>query len=397
MLLAKPTELDERGNALLVSIMFLSLFAAFASAQFAVVKSNVRQSSFFLAHAELHKYAESGIELATYDAKHNNSGNEGNIGTENWALADDVGADGLPGTGDAGEGDGIPTFGEPNVQPVAVGPAELNASLTVFVQPTASPLVQRVVATAMNADATVRVETFLQQTPITLPRSGALYVSPTVALDLKGNSFLIDGNDHDINGNPTGGSALWGISTGEGATPGDNAALLLSQIASNEYDQIVGQGSDPSVGEVSGVAFDDVFDALQASHNATIASGSYSDPDFGDAAAGDFPVTYASGDIHLTGNGGGAGVLIVDGSVKITGQFEFVGLIIVRGDIVLSGGGAGVHVYGGVMVGESFTAVDPEGEISVAGQADIYYSSEALALVENSFVSDYAKVSYDDK
>ena len=393
MIRSSPTKED--GNTLLISVLLLGLLAAFSTAQFAVVRTNIRQASFYMTHSELQKYAESGIEAAVHDLRHSLSEAPGNIGTANWAPIDDLGQDGLAGTYDPGESDGIPTPGEPNVAPVAIGPAELGASLATYVIST-GPGVQRVVATAANADAMVTVESYAQAITATLPRSGALYVSPTVALDLKGGAFFIDGNDHNVDGTPGPGPARHGLGTSEGANPGDNSAGLLSQIDAQHYDQIVGLGADPSVGEVQGVVFDDVYDGLRAAQTATLSAGTHTDPVLGDHASGDYPITFATGDVTLTGQGNGAGVLIVEGSLTLTGQFEFIGLILVRGDIVLKGGGAGVHVYGSVMVGESFTAVDPD-SVGVTGQADILYSSEALSAVEGTMTGGYTTVYYDDK
>ena len=142
--------------------------------------------------------------------------------------------------------------------------------------------------------------------------------------------------------------------------------------------------------------FDAVFDGLKSAQTATLPPGTHTSPTLGDHSLGVYPVTYASGDVHLSGQGSGAGVMILEGSLTITGQFRFVGLIIVRGDIVLKGGGAGVHVYGSVMVGESFTAIDPD-SVGVTGQADVIYSSEALSTVEGSLTAGFATVYYDDK
>lgn len=390
------SQLRQSGSALLVSIILLSLLAAFATAQYAVVHANIRQATFYVEYSELQKYAESGAEIAMHDLKHSLSAAPGFIGTANWTALDDAGRDGKVGTYDEGEDDGIPTPGEPNVDPVGIGPAGLGAGLIAFVDDVTTPGSPRIVATAATADSLVTVETYLQQNVTTLPRVGALFVSPDVALDLKGNSFLVDGNDHNLDGTLAAGAALHGISTSEGATPGDNAALMLAQIDANEYDQILGLGGTPSVGEVPAVDFDPIFDSLKANRTQEIPAGTHTSPEWGDASASSFPVTYTSGDLHLSGHGSGAGVLIVEGSLKITGQFQFNGLIIVRGDLTLSGGGAGVHVYGSVMVGESLTAVDPN-EIGIAGQADVYYSSQALDLVESSSSTTYTKVYYDDK
>ncbi len=49
-----------------------------------------------------------------YEVRFWDTSNDGIDNNGNWKLSDDVGADGVAGTGDLGEGDGVPTTGEPN-------------------------------------------------------------------------------------------------------------------------------------------------------------------------------------------------------------------------------------------------------------------------------------------
>jgi len=97
--------------------------------------------------------------------------------------------------------------------------------------------------------------------------------------------------------------------------------------------------------------------------NTTMSSSGLGDID-------DFRVTYIGGDAGtVAGKITGGGVLVIDGSVSIVGQLTWYGLVIVLGDMNMSGGGAGIHVFGSIMV---------ESESVVSGQADIWYSEEAL-------------------
>lgn len=385
----------EAGNAILMVLLILSLLLALATAQFAVAQKNLKGSNYFLAYEQLHEYAESGISLALHDLQYKLSGNGGKIGTVNWTTANDVGSDGTAGTADEGEGDGIPTAGEPNVAPVAVGSAELNAGLTVYVANTAFANVQRVVATVRNSDAAATVSTFVQKTVISVPKVGAVYVDPNVALDLKGNAFIIDGNDHNPDGSAGSGPAVPGIATAIGSPAGTNKVLLLSQIPPKSYNQIKGSGGSPSLAEAGGVDVNTMFQDFKKLKTQDLAPGTYPSPTIGTTSS--MQVTYVSGDLQLAGKGQGAGVLLVEGSVTITGQFDFDGLVIVLGDVRLSGGGAGVHVYGSVLVGQSITAIDKDGsDLTVAGTADVFYSSAMLQQLESSLSDSYSVVYYDD-
>ncbi len=86
----------------------------------------------------------------------------------------------------------------------------------------------------------------------------------------------------------------------------------------------------------------------------------------------DYKVTYLDGDSGtLAGNREGAGILIVNGDLHISGKFQFEGLVVVLGDVMVTGGGNnGMSVLGAVMA---------NGNVHVTGNADILYSSEAIA------------------
>src|SRR4030095_13986923 len=187
----RKDESRRRGNAVILALLLLSMLAALATAQFAVVHKNLRSSSYFSDYSDLHECAESGIAMAMQDLRYELSGNAGKIGTVAWTPANDLGGDGASGTFDGGGRDGIPTAGEPNVAPVSMGPPQLGARLLVHVSDTAWLDVQRIVATASNGNASATVSTYVKKTVLTIPKVAAVYVDPTVALDLKGNAFII--------------------------------------------------------------------------------------------------------------------------------------------------------------------------------------------------------------
>ena len=71
----------------------------------------------------------------------------------------------------------------------------------------------------------------------------------------------------------------------------------------------------------------------------------------------------------------------------MSGDFDFRGVVLVRGDVRLTGGGQTVLVHGGLLVGNSITAIDapPDdadpSEVTISGNADVFYSSEVLDAV----------------
>jgi hypothetical protein len=376
--------------------MFLALLAiillgAFISAQVVVTQKNLQQSNFVISHSELYKYAESGVDLARHDLRYHFSGNDGNMGCLNWVLAGDLGRDGMAGTGDEGEGDGLPTPGEPNVAPVPIGASALHIGLVVHVEDTAYAGVKRLVGTATDGEILVTVERYDLETTPTIPRTGAFYVEPDVTLDFRSQAVRIDGSDHNPDGTAGSDAPLPGMAT----TSGEEAGVL-SQVPLKCHDQVQGEGGDASVGAAPEFNFPQLFEGLKASATQEIAPGTYSSgTDFGDWSTRDLPVTYVKGDLALEGQIHGAGVLIVDGTLEMTGQSEFVGLVIVNGDALISGGGAGIHVWGSIMIGQS----DPtkSSMLTVAGTADIFYSSAAMGAVEASLPPDHQWVYYEEK
>ena len=383
----------ERGNAILVSVMLIASLGALAAAQVAMVHRNSRASRYFESHADLRKYAESGLQMSLHDMEYEISGDDGLIGVKNWNVGNDHGKDGAAGSYDEGEGDGVPTAGEPNVSPVPVGEPALGASLFVYVTDTAYSNVMRVVSTATNGEATATIDTYVKRIPKTIPRVGAVFVDPSVVLDLKGSSFVMDGNDYDLSGKVTGLPPVHGLTTGAGSTPGENMTNLLAQIPAKAYDQVIGEGGNPSISETDGVDVNDMFDQWKAMQTQEIVAGTYDVAMLGSQS--DLQVTYVPGDLHLTGSIAGGGVLLIDGSLTLTGEFTYWGLVIVRGDVRMAGGGGTKHIYGSLMVGESMTAM--EEDVTISGTADLLYSSEMLTRLDGLMRAEFEIAYYKDR
>jgi hypothetical protein len=82
-------------------------------------------------------------------------------------------------------------------------------------------------------------------------------------------------------------------------------------------------------------------------------------------------VTYINGDAGtLAGQIEGGGVLVINGDAHISGKWAYAGIVIVLGDLDITGGGNGLHILGSLMV---------EGEVKVAGNADIWWSNDAVS------------------
>ncbi|MBI4364183.1 MAG: hypothetical protein HY568_02030, partial [Candidatus Latescibacteria bacterium] len=88
---------------------------------------------------------------------------------------------------------------------------------------------------------------------------------------------------------------------------------------------------------------------------------------------GDLKVVHVAGDLDLSSNNTGAGVLIIDGDFKMGGTFNYNGVIIVLGDLDIVGGGNAKQVVGGIMVQGTLT-----GTTNVNGNVKLLYSSAMI-------------------
>ncbi len=385
----------EEGNILLICLLLLAMLSAIAISQFSMVQRNIQQSRFYHFRGELREYAESGFAMAIHDINNHITINEGMIGTENWTSMDDVGADGYPSTYDEGEMDGIPTLGEPNIIPESTGPMYLGAQLIVYAEDTGTPGLKRVISTAGNADDRVTIEGLIRRSVASIPRAAPVYVPPDVNLTLAGSSFVIDGNDTNLDDTPGGEKPIYGIATDVGAVPGDNQAGLISQIDPKLNGQILGQDGPPSVGEAEEIDAEAIFNYLKESRTQELPPGLYDtndSVDLGNSLLKHYQNTYVNGDMELAGKVSGAGFLVVEGNLAMSGQCRFEGVILVRGKITISGGGQGIHVYGSIFsLGTS---------VEISGNADLMFSSQAMDGA-NSFldtlVADFALVYYRER
>src|SRR5215510_6713422 len=129
----------ERGNLLVFGILTLTLLAALVTAYVGTLQKNSRASRFVRDLGELRHYADTGLNLAIHELNAGTGAGNGLIGTVGWTTADDKGRDGVAGTLDEGEGDGIPTPGEAHVTGSAIGSPSLGAGVIAYTSDTAWP------------------------------------------------------------------------------------------------------------------------------------------------------------------------------------------------------------------------------------------------------------------
>jgi hypothetical protein len=189
-----------------------------------------------------------------------------------------------------------------------------------------------------------------------------------------GQSFLISGYDH----NPVTGDSIPGAPGVDAIVTTLDPNNILDNLAANQEDQIIGPDGEASI---QGSSYDLDLGAYVAQYSPYADfrfSGDTNNPSTLDwGGIDEFHIVYVKdGDLHLSGNNTGGGLLLVDGSLLISGEFTWYGLVITLGDIDFSGGGQGQHIYGGVLSEGHVTRND------ISGQADVFYCSQMLRKLD---------------
>lgn len=207
------------------------------------------------------------------------------------------------------------------------------------------------------------------------PVPGSVYTEGP--MNFNGAAFYIDGHDHDYTApydTVSGATPLPGIAT-------TNApSTISSQLNGQQSDNVVGSGGDPSVAPASvnldlqamATAWGDMADiTLNGDQTNPSTSG------WGSVATS--PPTLkivhvAGGDLHISGNTSGAGVLVVDGDFVLSGAFNWNGVVLVLGDVTVTGGGSAKQIVGALMVQGTVS-----GTSALNGNIKCLYSSAMIS------------------
>lgn len=240
-------------------------------------------------------------------------------------------------------------------------------------------------ATFMGVTHTSVVEAAADKVPL-YPGPGAMYLSASTVAGLKknaiGGSIEINGNNHDINGNPIAGTPVPGI-----AVDGEAQRLaVIDMIQKQKINNILGAGGTPSVAVVNDTIDWAAYAQLIADNpdylidaqdkiKSTNTWGTVSQP----------KVTFINGDITLNNatSASGCGILVINGNLTINGGFDFKGMLIAfkntNVDINLTGN---VEILGSLVAAGNQINIDCS-----SGNFASLYSTEALALVQSLLVT----------
>ncbi|HEU5310369.1 MAG TPA: PilX N-terminal domain-containing pilus assembly protein [Candidatus Eisenbacteria bacterium] len=222
------------------------------------------------------------------------------------------------------------------------------------------------------------------------PIVGSVYTESPMSFS--GNAFYMDGHDHDYTApydTIAGAPSLPGI-----ATPND-PTTITNNITGQQSDNVQGSGSDPSV-QASPVNLDVQALATAWSMMADITlAGDQNNPasgGWGTVATDppDLKVVHIQGDLDISGNMSGAGVLVIDGDFKMGGTINWSGIVLVLGDVDVVGGGNAKNIVGGLVVQGTLA-----GETTVNGNITTYYSSAMIAKLNA--LKDYEVSSWIDQ
>jgi hypothetical protein len=196
-----------------------------------------------------------------------------------------------------------------------------------------------------------------------------------------GTQFLVSGRDWD----PDTGLPLVGGTEVNGILTTEDPNNIANALAGNQINNVEGAGPEPSVQHTPvNLDLQALAEEFSGIANVTLGGSTVTGPSWGDN--NNYMIVHCTGDLHVSGNGEGGGILVVDGDFDVSGQFTWYGLVIVLGDMRYTGGGAGVHIYGSTLV---------QGGISdqtVSGNADLLYSS--IALNRLAYFARYQTVSW---
>jgi hypothetical protein len=234
----------------------------------------------------------------------------------------------------------------------------------------------QIVASATYRRATRRVIVYVRNIMIPVIEGAVSMEDPNSIVMVNGVDFTMDGRDHNVDGTLSGGPSVYGVTVNDPGT----TAHLLSTLSPAQQALITGTGPSPSA-TTTAMNFNDTFTSLRPLAHNVITGGVYATiPNFGNVAANVYRITYVTGNVTISGNVSGAGILVIEGNLTLTGTFTYTGLVIVLGNVRFSGGGSGKMIRGGLLIDGDASVGDVFG---INGTVDVQYSAWAVNRVRD--------------
>ena len=228
---------------------------------------------------------------------------------------------------------------------------------------------------------------------------------PDIKLALDSDSIRIDGNPHDLRGNPTADPPVSALTLVNNDPVNGDAEIVLHSVTTllrgRQLKSLFPADSSPVRDYTddlrSGANRDaeTVFDPGRVvalarqlkiiADNRLPANSVVETVSWGTASTPQ--ITYVDGDLKIRGPGSGAGILVVNGALEAEGPFGFQGLVLVLGGQIRFHG-APKSVSGGVFAAR--VVADGNGsyrygvpDVELSGSIDLRYSPAAIYLASN--------------
>jgi len=240
-------------------------------------------------------------------------------------------------------------------------------------------------ATFMGVEHTTIVEAAADRVPI-IPGPGALYLSATTVAGLKknaiGGSIEINGNNHDLDGNPVSGTPVPGIAV-DGET---QRQAVIDMIQKNKIENILGAGGTPSVEVVNDTIDWSAYAQLLADNPDILVNAQEkikSGNEWGNI--NEPKITFVNGDITLNNSqsASGCGILVINGNLTVNGGFDYKGLIVAYKNTTVD-----INLTGNVQIIGSLVAAGNQINVDVSsGNFRSLYSTLAIDLIQKLLIT----------
>ena len=240
-------------------------------------------------------------------------------------------------------------------------------------------------ATFMSVTHTSVVEAAADRVPI-IPGPGAMYLSASTIASLKknaiGGSIEINGNNHDLDGNPIAGTPVPGI-----AVDGDPQRLaIIDMINKNKIENILGKGGTPSVMVVNDTINWAEYAQLLADNPDILINAQEKILTTNVWGTVDKPkITFINGDISLNNSqsASGCGILVINGNLNVTGGFDYKGLVVAFKNTTVE-----IKLAGNVDIIGSLVAAGNQINVDVSsGNFRSLYSTDAIDLIQSLLIT----------
>jgi hypothetical protein len=232
--------------------------------------------------------------------------------------------------------------------------------------------VYRVVSTGRVGGSLRRVAAYLGFSSFLAGPQSAITVTNQTPTDIRiSGTPVIDGRNYSLAGNLVGSGNTFGIAIAAPATTTKLSALLTPA----EGARVLGKTAAPSLGQTTTYTTTTVASTVAQARNAAqivVTNGVAAAMSWGNATTGPQYIVYREGNLKVTGNTTGAGILVVNGDLTISGTLTWYGVVLVTGNFDCGSGTA--RIYGATVLGQGGIRVD------VRGTCDLRYSQAAVAL-----------------